>query len=111
MTVFLTTTETENEAVLQWHATEVGDVVDNPNGIHTEHPTLIALGAVRLQVADEPPQEFRAPHILILPLNNPYRFTVVEPGVLYCVYSKLSGAAAEVEHLITNDTVVWPSGG
>ncbi len=108
MTVFLTTTETDTEIVLQWHSTEVGDVVENLSGITVEHPTLLAFGTASLQISDEPPQEFEAPHIIILPLNLPYTFTIpVVPTTIFCVYSKLSGAADEVRHLLNDETIIY----
>ncbi len=107
MTVFLSSSETDAEVVLQWHSTAVGDTVENPAGVSTEHPTLIAQGSISLVVADDPPQEFEAPHVLILPINEPYTFTTIASGTLFCIYNKASGAADEIQHLISSGTIIW----
>ena len=107
MSVFLSSSETDAEVVLQWHSTEVGDTVENSAGVTTEHPTLIAAGKVSLAVADDPAEEFEAPHIIVLPVNEPYTFTVVATGTMFCVYNKASGAADEIQHLVTSGTVVF----
>ena len=107
MVVFLTNGETENEVILQWHSTEVGDVVENPAGVGFEHPTLLAVGTAKLEIAGMAPQEFEAPHIIVLPVNTPYKFTVIVPGTIYCVYNKLSGSADEIRQLVSDVTAVY----
>ena len=107
MTVFLSSTETENEVVLQWHSTAPGDFVDNRNGVGVEHPTIVTAGRASLTISGQPPEEFEAPHVIILPTNTSYTFTTIDPGTIHCVYSKLSGAADEVRHLVADETVVF----
>ena len=107
MVVTLRTTETTDEVVLQWHSTEVGDAVENANGVRSSHPTKLVEGRVRLQIADEPPEEFEAPHTFILPTKTPYTFTSLTPGAMICTYSKSTGAADEIRHLVTSGTVVF----
>ena len=105
MTVFLTTAETDNEVILQWHATDVGDVVSNPNGIGSLHPTLLAQGEANVQVSGQAAEVFTAPHIIILPITVPYSFTmIVAPVTVYCMYNKCSGSADEITHLLDNVT-------
>lgn len=107
MTVFLTTTETEDEVILQWYSTAANDIVENLNGISKQHFTLLATGRVSLQIDQDPPEEFTGPHIFILPLNTPYTFTVLEPAIIHCIYSKITGAADDIMHLVTGDTIIW----
>ncbi len=107
MAVFLTSAETDNEVVLQWHVTQVGDIVDNPNGISSEHPTLLAQGEVRVQVSGQPTNVFTAPHIIILPITLPYSFTILTaPVTVYCMYNKCSGSADEIRQLADDVTIV-----
>jgi len=107
MTVYLSSSETDESVVFQWYATEVGDIIENTSGVHSGHPTLLAIGTTRLEVSGQEPEEFQAPHIIILPLDVPYKFTVLVPGVVYCVYSKLTGAAAEMQGLVKDETIIW----
>lgn len=107
MTVFLTSAETDNEVVLQWHVTEVGDVVENPNGVNSEHPTLLAQGQVDLQVSGQRSEVFTAPHIILLPVMLSYTFTIlIAPVTVFCIYNKCSGSADEIQQLVSDVTIV-----
>ena len=100
MVVTLDTLETKDEITLVWVSTEIGDEVTNEIGVLTEHPTHIVSGTVKLEVDGQREQEIAAPQTITLPTQTRYTFTTVtESTQINCVYSKLSGAADEVQHL------------
>ena len=111
MTVFLTSAETDDEVTLQWHCTAVGDFVENGAGIQTLHPTLFTRGSITLSVSGVRDEDFDPPQIIILPSGVGYKFTALTaPGTIYCFYSKATGAADEIMHLVSTGTVVWNQG-
>lgn len=104
--------ETENELVILWHATAVGDVVSNAVGVSSDHSTLLSAGKVRLHVEGQPPQDFETPSIIAIPINTSYSVEALEvPCTIFCVYNKLAdNGKTEVDHLKVENFVTRSSG-
>ena len=104
MTVHIKTTETDDTIVSHWESSRIGEVVENAAGVGSTHPTILIEGKVRLDIDGQRPEEFEAPHTITLPIKTPYTFTALTSRIaVNCIYSKKTGAADEIRHLVTND--------